>query len=83
MFAIIVLTRRLVYDFTGMPSQSERGITFPANIIKCPESLHRGRGYKARQTGATDPEIAEVVTIAAALRAGAAVTHGAHAFPGA
>jgi hypothetical protein len=30
-----------------------------------------------------DPEIAEVVTIAAALRTGAAIIHGTHAFPGA
>ena len=37
----------------------------------------------ARRGGATDSEIAEVVTIAAALRAGAAITHGTHAFPGA
>jgi AhpD family alkylhydroperoxidase len=35
---------------------------------------------KARQAGASDPEIAEVVAVAAALRAGAAVTHGTHAF---
>jgi len=36
-----------------------------------------------RPLGATDAEIAEVVTIAAALRAGAAITHGTHAFLGA
>ena len=36
---------------------------------------------KARKAGATDPEVAEAVTIAAALRAGAAITYGAHAFP--
>jgi AhpD family alkylhydroperoxidase len=35
---------------------------------------------RARKAGATDPEIAEVVTVAAALRAGAAMTHGTHAF---
>jgi AhpD family alkylhydroperoxidase len=35
---------------------------------------------KAREAGATDPEIAEAVTVAAALRAGAAMTHGTHAF---
>jgi AhpD family alkylhydroperoxidase len=35
---------------------------------------------KAREAGASDPEIAEVVTVAAALRAGAAMTHGTHAF---
>jgi AhpD family alkylhydroperoxidase len=35
---------------------------------------------KAREAGASDPEIAEAVTVAAALRAGAAMTHGTHAF---
>jgi AhpD family alkylhydroperoxidase len=34
---------------------------------------------RAREAGATDQEIAEVVAIAAALRAGAAITHGTHA----
>jgi AhpD family alkylhydroperoxidase len=33
----------------------------------------------ARGTGATDPEIAEAVLVAAALRAGGAITHGTHA----
>ena len=33
----------------------------------------------ARETGASDQEIAETVAVAAALRAGAAVTHGMHA----
>lgn len=37
---------------------------------------------KARETGASDPEIAEVVLIAAALRAGGAITHGTHAMKG-
>ena len=36
---------------------------------------------KARQAGASANELAEVVMIAAALRAGAAVTHGTHALP--
>jgi AhpD family alkylhydroperoxidase len=35
----------------------------------------------ARKAGASPEEIAEVVLIAAALRAGAAVTHGTHAIP--
>jgi AhpD family alkylhydroperoxidase len=34
---------------------------------------------KAREAGASDQEIAEVVAVAAALRAGAAITHGTHA----
>jgi AhpD family alkylhydroperoxidase len=39
--------------------------------------IHAGR---AREAGATEQEMAEVVTAAAALRAGAAITHGSHAF---
>ena len=37
---------------------------------------------KAREVGASEQEISEVVMIAAALRAGAAVTHGTHAIKG-
>ncbi|MBS0192106.1 MAG: carboxymuconolactone decarboxylase family protein [Phycisphaerales bacterium] len=33
---------------------------------------------KARQAGATDQELAETTLLAAALRAGAAMTHGTH-----
>ena len=51
-----------------------------AFTTQCPYCIEIHSG-KARQAGATDPEIAEVVTIAAALRAGAAITHGTHAFP--
>ena len=37
---------------------------------------------KAREAGASEQEISEVVMIAAALRAGAAITHGTHAIKG-
>ena len=50
-----------------------------AFTTQCPYCIEIHAG-KARQAGATDAEIAEVVTIAAALRAGAAITHGTHAF---
>ena len=36
---------------------------------------------KARAAEATEQEIAEAVILAAALRAGAAITHGTHAIP--
>src|SRR5436853_7673269 len=38
---------------------------------------------KARGIGASEPEIAEAVLVAAALRAGGAITHGTHAMKGA
>lgn len=37
---------------------------------------------KARETGASDSELAETVLVAAALRAGGAITHGTHAMKG-
>jgi AhpD family alkylhydroperoxidase len=45
---------------------------------QCPYciEIHSNR---AREAGASDPEIAEVVLVAAALRAGGAITHGTHA----
>lgn len=53
-----------------------------AFTTQCPYCIEIHSG-KARQAGASDTEIAEAVTIAAALRAGAAITHGSHAFGGA
>ena len=49
-----------------------------AFTTQCPYciAIHSG---KAREAGVSEQEIAEVVTIAAALRAGAAITHGTHA----
>jgi len=41
--------------------------------------LHRKAAVAA---GATDTELAETVFVATALRAGAALTHGTHLFPG-
>jgi len=35
---------------------------------------------EARQVGATDAQLAEVTTVAAAIRAGGAITHGTHLF---
>jgi AhpD family alkylhydroperoxidase len=45
---------------------------------QCPYciEIHSNR---AREAGATDAEIAETVVVAAALRAGGAITHGTHA----
>jgi AhpD family alkylhydroperoxidase len=52
-----------------------------AFTTQCPYCIEIHSG-KARKAGATSAEIAEVVTVSAALRAGAAITHGTHAFPG-
>ncbi|MEO8726768.1 MAG: carboxymuconolactone decarboxylase family protein [Acidobacteriaceae bacterium] len=49
-----------------------------ALTTQCPYCIEIHAG-KARAAGASDQEIAEVVTVAAALRAGAAITHGSHA----
>ena len=52
-----------------------------AFTTQCPYCIEIHSG-NARRAGATDPEIAEAVIVAAALRAGASITHGTHAFPG-
>ena len=49
-----------------------------ACTTQCPYCIEIHAG-KARESGASDQEIAEVVAIAAALWAGAAITHGTHA----
>ena len=51
-----------------------------ALTTQCPYciDIHSGN---ARRAGATDAEMAEAAMIAAALRAGAAVTHATHALP--
>ncbi|WP_198351328.1 carboxymuconolactone decarboxylase family protein [Flavisphingomonas formosensis] len=35
---------------------------------------------QAREAGATDAQLAEAATVAAAIRAGGAITHGTHLF---
>ena len=52
-----------------------------ALTTQCPYCIevHRQQALKA---GATEPELAEVVHVAAALRAGGAITHGTHLFEG-
>ena len=49
-----------------------------ALTTQCPYciEIHRKR---AKQAGATEQELAETALVAAALRAGGAVTHGTHA----
>jgi AhpD family alkylhydroperoxidase len=54
------------------------GVAFTTQCPYCIE-IHSNN---ARGTGASDPEIAEAVLIAAALRAGGAITHGTHAMKG-
>jgi AhpD family alkylhydroperoxidase len=49
-----------------------------ACTTQCPYCLEI-HSKQARGAGASDQEIAEAVIVAAALRAGAAITHGAHA----
>lgn len=51
-----------------------------ALTTQCPYciDIHSGN---ARKAGATDAEMTEAAMVAAALRAGAAVTHASHALP--
>ena len=52
-----------------------------ALTTQCPYCIdvHRQQALKA---GASEQELAEVVFVAMALRAGGAITHGTHLFPG-
>ena len=52
-----------------------------AFTTQCPYCIEL-HANKAREQGASDQEIAESVLVAAALRAGAAITHGTHAMKG-
>ena len=49
-----------------------------ALTTQCPYCIEI-HSNKARETGASEQEISEAVGVAAALRAGAAITHGTHA----
>jgi AhpD family alkylhydroperoxidase len=53
-------------------------VAFTTQCPYCIE-IHANR---ARETGASEQEIAEAVLVAAALRAGGAITHGTHAMKG-
>lgn len=48
-----------------------------AFTTQCPYCIEL-HANKARELGNSDPEIAEAVLVAAALRAGGAITHGTH-----
>jgi AhpD family alkylhydroperoxidase len=51
-----------------------------ALTTQCPYCIDI-HGRSARAAGATDTELVETAMVAAALRAGAAVTHATHALP--
>ena len=51
-----------------------------ALTTQCPYCIEIHTG-NARKAGATDAELVEAAMVAAALRAGAAVTHATHALP--
>jgi AhpD family alkylhydroperoxidase len=52
-----------------------------AFTTQCPYCIEL-HSNKARELGTSDQEIAEAVLVAAALRAGGAITHGTHAMKG-
>jgi AhpD family alkylhydroperoxidase len=52
-----------------------------AFTTQCPYCIEL-HSNKARELGTSDQEIAEAVLVTAALRAGAAITHGTHAMKG-
>lgn len=67
--------------FTGgvvPPKYKELAAIAVALTTQCPYCIGIHSGL-ARKAGATEQEIAEIALIAAAIRAGGAVTHAAHA----
>lgn len=63
----------------AIPSQTKHLIALAvAMTTQCPYCIEI-HSKKARAAGCTDAEVAESIMVAAALRAGAAVTHGTHA----
>lgn len=65
----------------AIPVKYKELIAFAVALTtQCPYciDIHNGN---ARKAGATDSEMAEAAMVAAALRAGAAVTHATHALP--
>jgi len=52
-----------------------------AFTTQCPYCIEL-HANKAREIGASEPKIARILLVAAALRAGGAVTHGTHALKG-
>ena len=52
-----------------------------AFTTQCPYCIEV-HANRAREAGVSDQEISEAVVVAAALRAGAAMTHGTHAIKG-
>jgi AhpD family alkylhydroperoxidase len=49
-----------------------------ALTTQCPYCIEI-HAKRAREAGASEQEVAETIAVAAALRAGAAITHGTHA----
>jgi AhpD family alkylhydroperoxidase len=64
---------------TGPPSPKYKELMALAVALttQCPYCLEVHKN-KALEAGATEQELAEVIHVAAALRAGAAITHGTH-----
>jgi AhpD family alkylhydroperoxidase len=64
----------------AIPSKTKELIAIAVTMTtQCPYCIEI-HVNKARAAGCTDAEIAEAVMVAAALRAGAAITHGTHCF---
>ena len=64
----------------ALPAKTKRfialGVALTTQCLYCLEIYNKA----ARKLAATDDEIAEVTLVAAALRAGAAITYGLHLF---
>ena len=71
-----------VFKDGAIPSKTKELMAITVSLTtQCPYCIEI-HANKAREAGASDQEISEVVFIAAAFRAGGAITHGTHAIKG-
>ena len=81
MKAFVAFDKAAVAEGAIPRKYKERMALAVAFTTQCPYCVEI-HSNKAREIGASDREIVEAVVVAAALRAGAAITHGTHAMKG-
>ena len=70
---------KAVFATGALSSQTKQLIAVAVAPTQCPYCIEL-HNKAARESGATDAQLAEAALVAAAMRAGAAVTHATHLF---
>ena len=75
LFTSFLTFNQKVFDEGALPGKTKELVAVAcAHITRCPYCIE-GHTKKAKQLGATDQEIAEVVFVAVAMNAGASFAH--------